>query len=143
MFPGFLHYRFGKSEDTVAGMTGGQGPAGANLAREGALAAAGTILVVAMLALVTSTRSAGGSAPVLPPLARGVDPLLAAAGDIACSPSDDGYRNGGGAANRCRQRATADLLRRGGYDAILLLGDLQHETGTAADFRTSFARSRG
>jgi hypothetical protein len=33
------------------------------------------------------------------------DPVIAAAGDIGCDPTDPGYNGGAGTADRCQQRA--------------------------------------
>ena len=57
------------------------------------------------------------------------DPVLAAAGDIACQttvPSTSG----------CHQRATSDLL--GDVDAVLTLGDNQYPDGTLAQFQSGY-----
>src|SRR5262245_49175045 len=70
------------------------------------------------------------------PAARAADPLVAAAGDIACDPADADFNGGAGTATRCRQRATSDLLLGAGYDAILLLGDSQYEDGASAKYQT-------
>jgi chitodextrinase len=61
------------------------------------------------------------------------DPVIAAAGDIACDPNDSGYNGGAGTATRCRQRATSDLLVNGGLSAVLALGDLQYNAASAAN----------
>jgi acid phosphatase type 7 len=61
------------------------------------------------------------------------DPVIAAAGDIACDPLDPGYNGGNGTSDRCRQRATSDLLVGGGIDAVLMLGDMQYDSPTAAN----------
>jgi acid phosphatase type 7 len=61
------------------------------------------------------------------------DPVIAAAGDIACDPSDPGYNGGSGTADRCRQRATSDLLVGAGLAAVLPLGDIQYDAPTASN----------
>lgn len=61
------------------------------------------------------------------------DPVVAAAGDIACDPADPGYNGGNGTPDRCQQRATSDLLVGGGIDAVLMLGDMQYDSPTAAN----------
>jgi len=75
--------------------------------------------------------------------ARAADPVVAAAGDIACDPADADFNGGAGTAMRCRQRATSDLLVGAGYDAVLLLGDNQYENGGLAKYQTSFAPTWG
>lgn len=59
------------------------------------------------------------------------DPVIAAAGDIACDPLDPGYNGGNGTPDRCQQKATSDLLVGGGIDAVLMLGDMQYDSPTA------------
>ncbi len=57
------------------------------------------------------------------------DPVIAAAGDIACDPADPSYNGGNGTATRCRQKFTANLLVNAGLAAVLDLGDNQYECG--------------
>jgi acid phosphatase type 7 len=59
------------------------------------------------------------------------DPVIAAAGDIGCDPLDPGYNGGNGTADRCRQRATSNLLVGAGLAAVLPLGDVQYDSPTA------------
>jgi hypothetical protein len=61
------------------------------------------------------------------------DPVIAAAGDIACAPTDPGYNGGNGTADRCRQRATSDLLAGAGLAAVLPVGDIQYDSPSAAN----------
>jgi hypothetical protein len=60
------------------------------------------------------------------------DPVIMAAGDIACDPTDPGYNGGAGTADRCQQRATSDLLLSTPLDAVLPLGDIQYDSATTA-----------
>lgn len=57
------------------------------------------------------------------------DPVIAAAGDIACDPSNSNFNGGNGVSNSCRQKAVSDLIFNQGYDAVLLLGDNQYYCG--------------
>jgi hypothetical protein len=66
------------------------------------------------------------------------DPVVAAAGDIACDPGDPGYNGGAGSADRCRQRATSDLLVAGGLDAVLPLGDIQYDSASLANINAVY-----
>ena len=66
------------------------------------------------------------------------DPVIAAAGDIACAPNSSSYNGGLGTSTACRQRFTSDLLVAGGYAAVLALGDLQYPGGAFDDFRASY-----
>jgi acid phosphatase type 7 len=66
------------------------------------------------------------------------DPVIAAAGDIACHPSNPAFNNGAGTSTACRQRATSDLLVNSGLTAVLPLGDLQYENGLLAEFQAVY-----
>jgi acid phosphatase type 7 len=70
----------------------------------------------AVATLATLLASLSFTAPAL-----AADPVVAAAGDIACRKTDTVT------ADKCRQQFTADLL--GGVTRILPLGDLQYDTG--------------
>ena len=65
------------------------------------------------------------------------DPVVAAAGDIACAPGDDP------SASSCQQMATSDLLVRGDAWAVLTTGDNQYEDGELSAFQGSYAASWG
>jgi WD40 repeat protein/calcineurin-like phosphoesterase family protein len=69
---------------------------------------------------------------------RGLDPLIAAAGDIACDPASSFFNLGVGLSGRCAQRLTSDTLLRADLSAVLALGDLQYEEGDLARFMQSF-----
>ena len=75
--------------------------------------------------------------------AQAADPVIAAAGDIACDPTDPNFNGGNGTATNCRMRATSDLVLAGGFDAVLLLGDNQYWDGTLAAHLVSFAPTWG
>jgi hypothetical protein len=63
------------------------------------------------------------------------DPVVVAAGDIAC--------NHGPGRGTCRQAATATLVQALRPNAVLALGDLQYQTGSLADFRRWYAPTWG
>ena len=73
----------------------------------------------------------------------GVDPVVAAAGDIACDPGDPYFEGGLGAGPFCRQRQTSDLLLRMDLAGVLALGDLQYECGGGTAFAQSYDPSWG
>jgi Tol biopolymer transport system component len=73
----------------------------------------------------------------------GADPVVAAAGDIACDPDHPSFEEGEGSVGACRQQMTANLLKRLDLSAVLVLGDAQYENGTLAKFRASFDPSWG
>jgi hypothetical protein len=68
----------------------------------------------------------------------GQDPIVVAAGDIACDPTGAGYRNGVGSPKNCDQKATSDLALAQHPQAVLLLGDNQYEDATLAKYQASF-----
>src|SRR5215203_4878553 len=52
------------------------------------------------------------------------DPVIAAAGDIACDPADPAT------SDTCHQQATSDLLVGAGLAAVLPLGDIQYNSAS-------------
>ena len=72
------------------------------------------------------------------------DPVIAAAGDIACAPNNPRYNSGVGTDNSCKQQDTASLLDQGSYSAILPLGDLVNgEDDSLAGFQASYEPTWG
>ena len=69
------------------------------------------------------------------------DPVIAAAGDIACDPTVPWFNGGAGTPTDCRQMATAKLLT--GVDAVLPLGDNQYNCGGGTAFAQSYDPSWG
>src|SRR5262245_57710398 len=78
-----------------------------------------------------------------PQVAVAADPVIGAAGDIACSSSSSNFNGGNGTADKCRQKYTSDLLVNQGLAAVLPLGDAQYESGTLSGFQKSYALSWG
>lgn len=66
------------------------------------------------------------------------DPVLAAAGDIACDPLNSNFNGGAGTTNNCRMAAVASLLADPSIKAIAPLGDVQYECGGLAAFQASY-----
>ena len=96
-------------------------------------------------AQVASHYSAGRTPPPTPtpsPPAAG-DPVIAAAGDIACDPADPNFNNGAGTPNGCHQRATSNLVVGTGLTGILTLGDEQYDDATLAKFQAVWANTWG
>lgn len=72
--------------------------------------------------------------------------IIAAAGDIACDPSDKNLNvvAGGvplGKGLKCRMKYTADLIKQINPEAVLALGDIQYENGDLAKYSKSFEPS--
>ena len=76
-------------------------------------------------------------------VARAADPVIAAAGDIACDPNDPYFYGGIGDASHCRQLYTSNLLVNAGLAAVLPLGDLQYDSASASAFSSSYHPSWG
>jgi hypothetical protein len=74
------------------------------------------------------------------------DPVLVAAGDIACDPGDPNFHGGAGTTarrpGRCRDRATAELIGRLHPDHVLMLGDAQYRDGLYPKFLASYGAPR-
>jgi hypothetical protein len=66
------------------------------------------------------------------------DPIIVAAGDIACSPADANFNGGAGTATACHEKATSDLVLSLNPLAVLTLGDEQYNSGKLTDFLTSY-----
>ena len=88
-----------------------------------------TPLAAGIAVLTVAIAAALVSLPVSQAMAQ--DPVIAAAGDIACDPVDPGYNGGNGTPDRCQQKATSDLLVTGELSAVLMLGDMQYDSPTA------------
>jgi hypothetical protein len=68
---------------------------------------------------------------------------LAAAGDIACDPTNAFFRAGHGVGAWCRAAAVEKVIRGIDPDAVIPLGDEQYDYGAYRAFRTSYGRSWG
>ena len=82
--------------------------------------------------------------PPPPPSSSG-DPVVFAAGDIACAPTDPDFNGGFGRNGRCLQRAVSDQFV-GVADLVLPLGDLQYESGAigpGSSYDLTWGRAKG
>jgi acid phosphatase type 7 len=77
------------------------------------------------------------------PAAAAGDPVIAAAGDIACDPLDSNFNNGNGISTECRQKATSDLMVNAGLAGVLALGDDQYYCGSLQAFNSAYDPSWG
>jgi hypothetical protein len=72
------------------------------------------------------------------------DPVIAAAGDIACDPTSASFNGGKGTAAACQQMATSDMIQDDpAIAAVLTLGDDQYGCGGFSAFQASFDPSWG
>jgi hypothetical protein len=102
---------------------GGNAP---QLVVETGASSSGTSTSAPITTAPTTTSPTTTTVPTTP----GEDPVIGAAGDIACQPP---YKVG---ASTCHHQATADLLAD--VDAVLPLGDLQYEDGRLSYFQKSY-----
>src|SRR5881394_2553876 len=75
------------------------------------------------------------------PAFAAADPVIGAAGDIACDPTSAVYNGGNGTGTDCIAKATAALLN--GVGAVLPLGDEQYACGGLQAFNQSYNASWG
>jgi hypothetical protein len=107
------------------------------------------VLLVIIFALVLLGPVPGllGGSIILPgsllKAAAASDPVIAAAGDIACDPATSAFNGGKGTSGSCRDEYTSDLLVNGGFAAVLALGDNQYYCGGYQAFLQSYDPSWG
>jgi hypothetical protein len=95
----------------------------------------------------SSARPAGGTTS--PPAAGSIvvdtsgDPVIAAAGDISCSPDQQRRAARDRHGERCKMRQTSDLLVGRGLKAVLPLGDEQYEVGNPGDYPRQYGPTWG
>ena len=68
--------------------------------------------------------------------AAAADPVVYAAGDIACPTHDSSYNGGTGTATECRQRYTSDMILGGDY--VFALGDNQYWAGSLEQYQNVY-----
>jgi hypothetical protein len=102
-------------------------------------------LVVVACGAVAGGLLASQSAHSHPPshAARADDPLIAAAGDIACAEAEAARVTLKQEVHRCSEGLTADVMSRFRLTAVLPLGDLQYQCGKSADFASSYGQTWG
>ena len=71
------------------------------------------------------------------------DPVIAAAGDIACDPASSYFNGGAGKPPYCDEQGTSDILAAGGFAGVLPLGDEAYECGGYTAFQQSYGPSWG
>jgi hypothetical protein len=91
---------------------------------------------------VAVERAEPGAVPAT--TTAGHDPVLFAAGDIACDPGSASFRGGEGTATSCQMQAVADLvLGDSAATTVAALGDVQYQCGGEKAFAQSYAPSWG
>jgi acid phosphatase type 7 len=97
----------------------------------------------ARVVVVSSVGSVASADSVFTTLADSAAVRVAAAGDIACDPTDPSFNGGAGTPAECQQKAVADAILARSYNAVLPLGDEQYNNGTASQFAASYNPSWG
>jgi hypothetical protein len=99
-----------------------------------------TLLTAIALAFLAVVPGVGGS--VIGARAAGQDPVIAAAGDIACDPTNPAFNGRDGTPAACQMRATSKILvglqDAGTLSAVLTLGDNQYRCGGLTAFHKSY-----
>jgi chitodextrinase len=67
----------------------------------------------------------------------GADPVIYAAGDIACEPGSSTT------STQCRERYTSDIILNGGATKALALGDLQYNSASLSNLQNSYDKTWG
>src|SRR5687768_9135395 len=67
----------------------------------------------------------------------GADPVIYAAGDIACEPGSSTT------STKCRERYTSDIIVNGGATKALALGDLQYNSASLSNLQNSYDKTWG
>ena len=97
-----------------------------------------TLSVIILVGLVWSFNGLKGLLSNSGYVFAASDPVIAAAGDIACDPTDINFNLGNGGTSGCHEKATSDLLVNKGFAAVLALGDNQYYCGGYQAFLQSY-----
>jgi chitodextrinase len=92
-----------------------------------------------LVGLIAAAIALGGASAT----AHAADPVIAAAGDIACDPNDGNFKAGNGTDTACRQKYTSDLLVNAGLAQVITLGDNQYDSFQADKVAASYHPSWG
>ncbi len=102
------------------------------------------VFLLALLGLTSGWLPVTGLNHSLSGVAKATtDPVIAAAGDIACDPASSSFNNGNGTSSSCRQLYTSNLMVNAGLSAVLDLGDNQYYCGSYQAYMASYNLSWG
>src|SRR5215213_9646892 len=87
------------------------------------------ISIILLMGLIWSSPTSDKSNKEMTVALAASDPVIAAAGDIACDPTSSSFNTGNGTSSACRQKYTSDLLVNMNPAAVLALGDNQYYCG--------------
>jgi hypothetical protein len=91
------------------------------------------VLALGLLGTVLAPASLGAAS----------DPVIVAAGDIACDPTAATFNGGAGTASVCHMKATAGLIGTTAPTAVLQLGDTQYSDGASSKYSQSYGPTWG
>jgi hypothetical protein len=88
---------------------------------------------IATLTVLTAVACGPGAAS-----ASAADPIVVAAGNIACDATSPYFNAGAGTPTRCRQGATGKIVSTSGANAVLALGSNQYCCGSLPSYQASY-----
>jgi hypothetical protein len=104
------------------------------------------VVVFALAVSLLPASAAEGATTPIQTTATG-DPVVAAAGDIACDPAAAPFKGGNGTATKCHMKATSailqNLLATTNLQRILAVGDTQYVCGGLDAFNQSYGPTWG
>jgi hypothetical protein len=90
-----------------------------------------------LVSAVLVIAAAAGIGGVTATAATSVDPVIYAAGDIACEPGS------ATTSTQCHEKKTSDIIVNGGASKALALGDLQYNSATLSNLRAAYDKTWG
>lgn len=101
------------------------------------------VVPAALAAAFLASHLASAAPAPTTPATKTADPVIAAAGDIACDPFGMIDRTMTGFLGWCRMAQTARLIESHHVSAVLALGDEQYQSATPDDFAYGYALTWG
>jgi hypothetical protein len=101
------------------------------------------MIAAAISILMSLLGPSHATTPPKAPASRAADPVIAAAGDIACDPFGMIDKTMTGLLGWCRMGETARLIKMEHVAAVLALGDEQYQSATPDDFAYGYALTWG
>jgi len=90
-----------------------------------------------LVSAVLVIAAAAGIGGVTATAATSADPVIYAAGDIACEPGS------ATTSTQCHEKKTSDIIVNGGASKALALGDLQYNSASLSNLRASYDKTWG
>jgi acid phosphatase type 7 len=96
-----------------------------------------TRVALALVAAAAALAACGSPATRAQPVGAR-ETVVAAAGDIACDPTDPSFNDNAGTPTACHEKATSDAVLAMAPAAVLALGDLQYVHADARYYQVSY-----